>query len=113
MVAITVILAAVIGAFVLDLGNNMGAGQAPTASVSATADGGSVTFSHDGGDSMDASALYVVDGDGKTAASVSGESFGAGQVITSDGHSNETTSLVFDDGDSSVTLASVEVAAQT
>ena len=62
MVAITVILAAVIGTFVLGLGDNVQ--STPTAQFSidyqdATTTSGSVTATHDGGDSIEASALSV------------------------------------------------------
>ena len=67
MVAITVILAAVIGTFVLGLGDSLGDSQ-PTAQIGLEAgvDGsnGSVTFSHDGGDSIDSENLELVITDG-------------------------------------------------
>ena len=64
MVAITVILAAVIGTFVLGLGDSLGDNQ-PSAQISADiSEGGdgtaSVTFEHNGGDSIDTGALRVV-----------------------------------------------------
>ncbi len=63
MVAITVILAAVIGAFVLGLGDQV-SNNAPSASFSYDFDGNTnVTITHDGGDSIDTSQLIVtVDG---------------------------------------------------
>ncbi|MFC6955449.1 type IV pilin N-terminal domain-containing protein [Halorubellus litoreus] len=69
MVAITVILAAVIGAFVLGIGGSQE--QVPQASISFEYDGGStsgfgdsgddesVTISHDGGDSIPTGTLTV------------------------------------------------------
>jgi len=61
MVAITVILAAVIGTFVLDLGQSAG-NSAPSASLTVTADTGSDSFqiSHKGGDSLVASQSKVL-----------------------------------------------------
>lgn len=62
MVAITVILAAVIGTFVLDLGNNAGK-SAPSASLAVTANpagSGNITISHKGGDGLDAAQTRVV-----------------------------------------------------
>lgn len=111
MVAITVILAAVIGAFVLDLGGSLGGSQAPSASVSGQDNSGTVVFSHNGGDTMDGSALYIVDSDGRTSAGFSGD-FGAGQTIESTDHAAGTVSLVYDDGDASVTLATVDEASE-
>ena len=59
MVAITVILAAVIGTFVLGLGDSLGDSQ-PTAQISADITNESVTFSHDGGDSIASEDLRVI-----------------------------------------------------
>jgi len=62
MVAITVILAAVIGGFVLGLGGDLQ--SAPQAQISISAAGnGAVDISHDGGDAI-ASADLVVSDDG-------------------------------------------------
>lgn len=65
MVAITVILAAVIGGFVLGLGGNLQ--QAPQAQISIDAadagNSGDIVISHNGGDAIPASDLVVnVDG---------------------------------------------------
>ncbi len=58
MVAITVILAAVIGTFVLGLGDSLQ--QAPQAQLEATAsDDGDITLSHSGGDSLSANEINV------------------------------------------------------
>lgn len=56
MVAITVILAAVIGTFVLNLGGNLST-TAPQASYGWAQDGSSVTVTHEGGDSIATSSL--------------------------------------------------------
>nr|WP_256488537.1 type IV pilin N-terminal domain-containing protein [Halohasta salina] len=65
MVAITVILAAVIGAFVLGLGDQV-SNNAPQASFSfdfnSTADPSNVTITHTGGDNIEASNLNVTNG---------------------------------------------------
>jgi len=60
MVAITVILAAVIATFVLGLGDQV-SNTAPQASFSTDydANAGHVTVTHDGGDSIKASNLYI------------------------------------------------------
>ncbi|WP_075938389.1 type IV pilin [Halosegnis longus] len=58
MVAITVILAAVIGTFVLGLGSNVQ--STPTAQFSVDYDSSNVaTITHDGGETIDADALSV------------------------------------------------------
>ena len=61
MVAITVILAAVIGTFVLGLGDSLGDNQ-PTAQLSVDLDqtDENLTIEHDGGDSISSEALRVV-----------------------------------------------------
>jgi flagellin-like protein len=61
MVAITVILASVIGTFVLDMGRNA-AQTAPQASLSVSVDASTdnVTIEHDGGDAVDAENTRVI-----------------------------------------------------
>lgn len=64
MVGITVVLAAVIGAFVMGMGDDLG-NTGPTATVSSSDSptegdaSGEIEFTHDGGDSMEASNLYI------------------------------------------------------
>jgi len=67
MVAITVILAAVIGTFVLGLGDSLGDSQ-PTAQISIedSTTSGNATISHDGGDALTGSDLTVKDTTGTT-----------------------------------------------
>ena len=57
MVAITVILAAVIGTFVLGLGDQVQT-TAPNAQMSFDADSTNVTVTHDGGDTLDANQTF-------------------------------------------------------
>jgi len=64
MVAITVILAAVIGAFVLGLGDQV-SNNAPQASFSFDFDGTNVTVTHTGGDNIQNSSVYVTNGTGE------------------------------------------------
>ncbi len=60
MVAITVILAAVIGAFVLDIGNQQE--QTPQASLSLSSDASdNLTISHDSGDELNTDNLYITE----------------------------------------------------
>lgn len=66
MVAITVILAAVIGTFVLGLGDQLGNSQ-PTAQLNvADASSGNVTIEHTGGDPVNTGDLQVVLRNGNT-----------------------------------------------
>ena len=82
MVAITVILAAVIGTFVLGLGDSLGDSQ-PTAQLSVDVDesGNNVTISHDGGDGIDLDDVDIVArngsstvGNAETISNISGVS---------------------------------------
>lgn len=79
MVAITVILAAVIGAFVLDLGSNLGStGPTTQLSVSTGTDNGAVVISHKGGDELNLNEtnIQVTDPDGDTTYTVNGTASG-------------------------------------
>jgi len=130
MVAITVILAAVIGTFVIGLGDDLGS-TTPSASVDASA-GDSLTdlqdndviatFTHRSGDSIDKENLRVA---GNFVNSTSIErspetgTFNAGatvDVVVSEATSEDitegdTVSLVFDDGSRSSTLKTYEFTA--
>ena len=127
MVAITVILAAVIGTFVLGLGDQVQT-TAPNAQFSFDYDSGtspdpSLQVTHDGGDGIDGSELYILgdveahDSSGEWSAS--GSMVRAGQSITvnqdetsgfswadsvtiSDGHVEDDTEVrvVWQDSDS-------------
>ncbi len=60
MVAITVILAAVIGAFVLGLGGDLESSAAPTASISVSQDDSNIYMEHAQGNDITADELRVV-----------------------------------------------------
>jgi flagellin-like protein len=86
MVAITVILATVIGAIVLDFGNNAGE-TAPSASLSVEADSpNEVTIEHTGGDSLslDQTRIQLTkESDGSTREFSGGSAnFGVGDIGT-------------------------------
>lgn len=90
MVAITIILAAVIGAFVLGLSPNS-SDVAPIATITMTGDDGNVTLSHDGGDPLELDEFtLLIDG------SPANESF--------QGHltSGQHTTVLIDEGDDTV-----------
>ena len=59
MVAITVILAAVIGTFVLGLGDSLGDSQ-PTASIGVSTSADNITLEHEGGDRIESGDLRVI-----------------------------------------------------
>lgn len=113
MVAITVILAAVIGAFVLGLGDDLG-NNAPNTQVSAETSGNDVVFTHAAGDTISADNLYlVVDGkEGEAVTEISNFSSGtqvnANANLTTDLTDGQTVSLIYDDGSTSITLATEE-----
>jgi len=129
MVAITVILAAVIGTFVIGLGDDLG-NTAPSASFDAAQDGDNVTFTHRSGDripnetafitvsgdvSIDNSGTVLEDNDdlkneldGDRAAVNKTLNAGSSVRIQLTGDEG-TVSLVYDDGDRSTTLRSIDV----
>jgi flagellin-like protein len=91
MVAITVILAAVIGTFVLGLGDSLGDSQ-PTAQIDTDLEfdgSGNYTLSieHAGGDRIDSGALNVIVGDGTNQTEVTGvfsDAFTVGDTESAD-----------------------------
>jgi flagellin-like protein len=85
MVAITVILAAVIGTFVLGLGDSLGDNQ-PTAQLDVDLDevDNNITIEHDGGDSIEADSLrVVVEANDTSASGIIGDRLSVGDTITS------------------------------
>ncbi|WP_153952673.1 type IV pilin [Halosegnis longus] len=112
MVAITVILAAVIGTFVLGLGSNVQ--STPTAQFDFEYNSGTVTVTHEGGDSIDPGTLSITDNDGgsTTWSSYSGSSVSSGdsQDFTYNGAATEIR-VIWEpqSGDTSQTLATSEV----
>jgi len=116
MVAITVILAAVIGTFVIGLGEGVG-DTAPQASVDVTNESGNVTFTHRSGDGISYDNLNVVTGNtdspfNSTVYNISGSQFTAGSTISindSKYSSGDTVTLVYNDGEQSTTIASIEI----
>ncbi|MEF8781134.1 MAG: type IV pilin N-terminal domain-containing protein [Haloferacaceae archaeon] len=127
MVAITVILAAVIGTFVLGLGDQIG-DAAPNANWDAEFDGtDTVTFTHGGGDQVDPDTLRVTasgdpgiatgatdhDDQGNVNASSVDDPLTAGssitvELVTSSGDEG-TVSLVWESGDRSSIMRSIDV----
>jgi FlaG/FlaF family flagellin (archaellin) len=82
MVAITVILAAVIGTFVLGLGDSLSDSQ-PTAQIDIeAATGTNITVSHNGGDPVPGANVQVVNASGSVSTdSLSDLSVGGSQTI--------------------------------
>ena len=110
MVAITVILAAVIGTFVLGLGNQLQS-SSPSASFSFSYDSsqGNLTITHDGGDGVAADQLFVVgsDDDGSwNDIDSSIERVSAGTSVTVNVASDSTVRVVWESsgGERSSTL---------
>jgi flagellin-like protein len=111
MVAITVILAAVIGSFVLNLGGSLQQ-SAPQASFDFDYNGTTnVTITHTNGDSITASQLNTtgVSWTGSSSWTDVGDTVSAGDSITkeSGGFSGETIRVIWtsDNGENSATLA--------
>ncbi len=122
MVAITVILAAVIGAFVLNLGQGIGQ-SAPQATFEINTtnleDTDNATITHMAGDSIPESNLYVngdiyQTGESVTALerSISGDSVSSGDNFEVEANSNDGGTIRVtweaEDGSSSATLRSFE-----
>ena len=89
MVAITVILAAVIGGFVLGLGGDLQSAPQAQISIDAATGNTGITISHDGGDAMTSTDLIVsYEGDStgtadfKADGSFSGDEFSVGDSST-------------------------------
>lgn len=99
MVAITVILAAVIGAFVLGLGDDLEDGTGPQASLSfEDTDAATVTVTHNGGDDLEGITVegdntYNIDTDPLTAGQDAAISISDGSYFTS----GDKINLVVDD----------------
>jgi flagellin-like protein len=123
MVAITVILAAVIGTFVLGLGENVqstspsasfgfdydasGSTSSGSGSLYDSGDGGDLTITHESGDALQNSLLSVVDGnDGPVNSPFSSSEVSAGSSTTIDIDSDDTVRIVWtsQSGDNSATL---------
>lgn len=84
MVAITVILAAVIGAFVLNLGSNLGS-TGPQSQLSATCTtSGDIDIAHKGGDSIQIGDLQVTSSTGSIPGTAPGSdgAFSVGETMT-------------------------------
>ena len=79
MVAITVILAAVIGAFVLGIGSSQE--KAPQASISFSWNSTGVAYTHDGGETLDGDSLTVNAASNLANCDVQSGSISAGGTI--------------------------------
>jgi len=116
MVAITVILAAVIGTFVLGLGDSVTGETAPQASWD-TADGpngGEVVVAHNGGDSVEASNLDVtVDGSVSYGEQFSGTVSAGSETKVTGVSDGQEVRVIWNapDSDSSQVLTSYEYTA--
>jgi len=121
MVAITVILAAVIGTFVLGLGDNVQ--SAPQASIDfETNSAGDVTITHRGGDALTSSevelggAAYTGSDENTIVDEGSpGTEFTAGESVTiasANIDQGEELNLIYTAGDSDTIIASYDVPAE-
>lgn len=108
MVAITVILAAVIGTFVIGLGSETD--TVPQASLEFEYSSGSVTIVHDGGDTLDAATLAIEETNTSSDAQVTASGdISAGDLVadSTSVDSGETLRVVYQhpDQDKSAVLA--------
>ncbi|SHH32117.1 type IV pilin [Halobaculum gomorrense] len=104
MVAITVILAAVIGSFVLGLGNSVQQ-TAPSANFQFDFESGNVTATHTGGDSIPGDQLNITDGTNSEAFPQT--SVTAGDTSDKLTYTGDTVRVIWtsENGDTSQTLA--------
>ncbi|WP_153952746.1 type IV pilin [Halosegnis longus] len=114
MVAITVILAAVIGTFVLGLGDNVQSTPTATFSFDYSNNGDEVTITHDGGETIPGDQLdTVVAGSDASSDWPTGSDISSGDSITiSSGlNADDEIRVVWSstNGDTTQTLASSEV----
>jgi flagellin-like protein len=104
MVAITVILAAVIGTFVLGLGGNVS--SAPQAQLSFQYDQGTteVTIIHDGGDEIQDGVLTVSETGGATLTTTTGPWTAGDEIVSSQTYTaGETIRVIWEDPNSDQT----------
>ena len=104
MVAITVILAAVIGTFVLGLGDSLGDNQ-PTAQLSVSLSGDNVTLDHNGGDALVVDDLRVVKNGEDVTDPFDGFAedrfrVGDSHIIIDDGASDDRVRVIHEPSDS-------------
>jgi flagellin-like protein len=104
MVAITVILAAVIGTFVLGLGDSLGDNQ-PTAQLSVDIDESTntTTIEHNGGDSIESESLRVVmtssaDSNARGEATIA-QRLSVGDSVANTSETPSSTATLLDTGD--------------
>jgi flagellin-like protein len=120
MVAITVILAAVIGSFVLGLGQDVDSAPQASFNFDQEADGSGVdvTVQHRGGDNIEASNLeirsegtvkYESGGSGSITSTGSTTLFAAGDSITFDASSGDQIDVVYVSSSGDNVLASYTV----
>ncbi|WP_303647866.1 type IV pilin N-terminal domain-containing protein [Haloarchaeobius amylolyticus] len=94
MVAITVILAAVIGAFVLNIGGNQE--KVPQASFSFAVNGTGLDITHDGGESVATGQVtFTVDGVDQTSPFSGDTSWTAGETFTISASSGQKVNIVW------------------
>lgn len=108
MVAITVILAAVIGTFVLNLGGSLQT-QSPQSSIGFDYGDSTVTITHETGDALEESNIEVKDSNSTTSiTTTAGDgTYSAGDEIASGSfESGETIRVVWNspDGEASATI---------
>ena len=125
MVAITIILAAVIGTFVIGLGDDLG-GSAPSASFSNSVDDSTVSFTHNGGDRIPNGTAFLVangnvtfdegtgtnterDSDKRASVTTSMTAGTTAAMATDAGEDGVSVSLVYEEGDRSATLSSIDI----
>jgi flagellin-like protein len=110
MVAITVILAAVIGTFVLNLGGDLQ--STPQAQLSIEEVGGEIVIEHNGGDALDADDFTIQYDDGASPNGKWGDELSVGEshtVATSPTDGEHTVTVIHEPSDSIIVEGSVTI----
>jgi len=110
VVPLLVILAAVVGSFVLGFGGGSEAAATPQVAFEFDADASAetVTITHDGGDSIDASQLLVEVGDQETVWDATDGEVSPGDTTTVAAQSGQTIRLIWN-GQERTVLAAYDV----
>lgn len=110
MVAITVILAAVIGTFVLDLGQNLPNQSGPYVTLEVdNPDGSNVTVTHTGGHSLDSDRLSVKVSGSAVNVSYSSAELTAGEYMEFPAESGDRIMIVWKEASDSTVLLDREI----
>jgi hypothetical protein len=104
LIALLVVLASVVGAFTLGLGEDVQTAPTATFEIDGTPDGAQIT--HSGGDAIEADNLYVAVDDNRRPWRDYGSTgtVGTGDSIVVPAEPGQTVRVIYDDGETSAVL---------